>query len=95
MKCPACWTEKAYLRQTKGWKAAVLKAAMLLPMKCQHCYHSFYAFRLLAIGQRLHPPKLRISSVSVDSAPVDPTISTQRYSRLPHPSDSMAKRRAA
>ena len=67
MKCPECWTEKAYVRQTKGWKGALLKTAMLLPMKCQHCYHRFYAFRLLTIGKRLHPPVLRVTPVSIES----------------------------
>ena len=67
MKCPACWTEKAYRRQCSGWKGKLLAAALLLPMKCHHCYHRFYAFRLFAIGKRLHPPTLRISPVSLEA----------------------------
>lgn len=77
MKCPACWTEKAYRRQSTGWKAKVLAAALLLPMKCHHCYHRFYAFRLFAIGKRLHPPPLRISPATLH-APIPATPTTAR-----------------
>ena len=68
MKCPACWTEKAYRRQTTGWKAKLLASALLLPMKCHHCYHRFYAFRLFAIGKRVHPPTLRISPATLEAS---------------------------
>ena len=59
MKCPACWAEKAYVRRSKGWLDWALRVLLILPMRCHHCYHRFYTFRLLAWGQRIEPPPPR------------------------------------
>jgi len=67
MKCPRCWAEKAYKRQVKGWKGIVLGCALLVPMKCHHCYHKFVVFRPLTFGKQLRQPALRISR---DPAPI-------------------------
>jgi len=60
MKCPLCWTEKAYLRPVSRWKRLTLGCLLLRPMKCQHCYHKFNVFWLWTIGKRVLAPQLRI-----------------------------------
>ena len=56
MKCRACWAEKAYVREVRGWRGVALNWLGFVPLKCQHCYHKFSVLRLLAIGQELTPP---------------------------------------
>jgi hypothetical protein len=59
MRCRACWTDKAYLRNEKGLKAAIYACLGLVPLKCHHCYHKFWTWCFLTWGQTLEPPKLR------------------------------------
>ena len=56
MKCPACWAEKAFVRQVDGWKGAVLRCLLVVPMKCHHCYHDFYIPWIMTIGKQITPP---------------------------------------
>ncbi len=56
MKCRACWAEKAYVRQARGWREIALTWLGLVPLKCQHCYHRFWTPRPLTIGKQLVPP---------------------------------------
>ena len=56
MKCPKCWTEKAYRHQRRGWQAALRACLLDVPMKCHHCYHHFYASWFSTLGQRTQPP---------------------------------------
>ena len=63
MKCPRCWTEKAYLRHVPGWKGVALACLLLRPLKCHHCYHKFVAWWFRTVGQQLHPPVLRKPTV--------------------------------
>ena len=44
MKCPRCWTDKAYTHPVPGWKGLLLAVLMRMPMKCHHCYHKFSVF---------------------------------------------------
>jgi len=60
MKCPKCWTERAYVRQVAGFKGSLLKCLLLVPMRCRHCYHEFVVSRFATIGQQIHPPVSRI-----------------------------------
>lgn len=48
MKCPKCWTEKVHRHQRPDRRAPWLACLSLVPVKCHHCYHKFYAswFRL-------------------------------------------------
>ena len=43
MICPKCWTEKVHRHHRKEWPARWLACLSLVPMKCHHCYHKFYA----------------------------------------------------
>jgi hypothetical protein len=69
MKCPRCWTEKAYVRAVSPAKRLLLNLAMLVPMRCQHCYHKFTVPWFLTIGKQIEPPALRIAPVSRDTGP--------------------------
>ncbi len=59
MKCRACWTEKAYVRPTQGWREVALTWLGLVPLKCHHCYHRFWLPRPLTVGKQLVPPALQ------------------------------------
>ena len=61
MKCPRCWTEKAYLRRVLGWKGMLLGCLLLRPMKCQHCYHQFVVPWFLTLGKQVTAPMPRIA----------------------------------
>lgn len=69
MKCPRCWTEKAYLRRVSPWKRLLLACVLLVPMKCQHCYHRFTVWWFLTIGKPLRPPILRIAPMTRGARP--------------------------
>jgi hypothetical protein len=56
MKCRACWADKAYVRQARGWREIVMTWLGFVPLKCQHCYHKFSVLRLFTFGQQLTPP---------------------------------------
>lgn len=59
MKCRACWTDKAYLRQEKGFKAKLYSCLGFVPLKCHHCFQKTWVFWLSTLGKTLHPPKLK------------------------------------
>lgn len=61
MKCPRCWTDKAYLRTSRGWLEALLGCLAFRPMRCTHCFHTFMVHWLFTIGQRVDPPVLRVT----------------------------------
>ncbi len=61
MKCPACWAEKAYIRDVrKGWKRTLMKWLLIVPMRCHHCYHEFYVSWFQTLGKQVQP-RLRIA----------------------------------
>ena len=61
MKCPACWSEKAYLRDAEGWKARLLSiCGVAAPMRCHHCYHRFWVPWILAWGKQVRPRKKKM-----------------------------------
>jgi hypothetical protein len=64
MKCPRCWTDKACLRPVSRTKRLLLRAVLLVPMKCQHCYHKFVVSWFSTVGKAIHPPMLRIAPTS-------------------------------
>ena len=57
MRCPACWAEKAFVRQAKSRKDVFLRYLLCIPMRCHHCYHEFYVPWSLTFGQRMTPPQ--------------------------------------
>lgn len=61
MKCPVCWTEKAYRREVTGWKCIMMKIILLVPMRCHHCYHKFQTFYPLTWGKELNVPALKVA----------------------------------
>jgi len=61
MKCPRCWTEKAYLRRVSGWKGTLLACLLLRPMKCLHCYHQFVVPWVFTLGKQVTAPPPRIA----------------------------------
>jgi len=69
MKCPRCWSDKAYLRPVRGTQQLLFKCALLVPMKCQHCYHKFTVSWFATIRKQIHPPALRIAPISRGSRP--------------------------
>ena len=58
MKCPACWSEKAYLRNSSGIHGLLVDLFLLSPLKCHHCYHKFSVLWFMTLGKEIHPPKL-------------------------------------
>lgn len=56
MKCPACWTEKAYVRKVGGWKGLLLCCLFIVPLKCHHCYHKFNVSWFATLGKQITPP---------------------------------------
>jgi hypothetical protein len=79
MKCPRCWTEKAYVRPVGTVKSALLACLLLVPMKCQHCYHKFTILRLFTIGKQVRPPRLRIAPISREAGP---TLAARHYAAM-------------
>ena len=61
MKCPRCWTDKAYLRRYRGWLEPLLACLAFRPMKCTYCYHTFVVHWFFTVGQRVDPPILRVT----------------------------------
>jgi hypothetical protein len=62
MKCRACWSDKAYVRQVPGWRGALMSWVGIVPLKCHHCYHRFTLPFLLTIGKELTPPPRKPAS---------------------------------
>jgi len=69
MKCPMCWSPKAYARRVEGLKGTLLSCLLIVPMKCHHCFHKFYVFRLFTLGKSISPPLTRIAPVSRFAGP--------------------------
>lgn len=79
MKCRSCWSDKAYVREEKGVKAAIYSCFGLVPLKCQHCFDKRWILWFMTWGQTVHPPKLN-----------DPS-----QTRATHDADRATRRRAA
>jgi len=58
MKCPHCWSEKAFLQPVEGWRKNLLWMLLFVPLKCHHCYHTFTVTWFSTLGQTLEPPPL-------------------------------------
>ena len=52
MKCRACWSDKAYLREDNSWKAYFYSYIGLLPVKCHHCFHKSWVLWIFTWGQQ-------------------------------------------
>jgi hypothetical protein len=69
MKCPRCWSDKAYVRSTSAWQQVLMSCLLLVPMKCRHCYHKFTVFWLFTLGKQVRAPTLRIAPASREAGP--------------------------
>jgi hypothetical protein len=76
MKCPRCWAEKAYLRPLPAWKMALLSCLLLVPLKCQHCFHKFTVFWFFTWGKKIDPPRLKIIPIDQGGGP---SVAAQHY----------------
>ncbi len=72
MKCPACWAEKAFVRQAKKRRDVLLRYLSFVPMRCHHCYHEFYVPWILTLGKQTAPRQR--SDRDTESPSVCPTI---------------------
>jgi hypothetical protein len=75
MRCPRCWTEKAYLSSVSGWRGILLAIVLRVPMRCHHCYHRFSVWWFATLGQQIEPPQKRVVPViraAVPSCTVQP-----------------------
>ncbi len=64
MKCPRCWAEKAYMRKVAGFQRFLLSCALLVPMKCHHCYRKFAISWFCTIGEQIDPSRPRMVPMS-------------------------------
>ena len=56
MRCPHCWSTKAYVRYVTFGKRLLLSCFLLVPMRCRHCYHQFVVPWFSTIGQDVRRP---------------------------------------
>jgi hypothetical protein len=56
MRCPCCWSNKAYVRQVTPGKRLLLSCLLLVPLRCQDCYHKFVVLWFSTIGQHTRQP---------------------------------------
>jgi len=68
MKCRACWTDKAYIRDVSGWRGVLHSWLGMVPLKCHHCYHKFSVSWFSTIGKRLTPPAIAPRSTAATAA---------------------------
>jgi hypothetical protein len=92
MKCRACWTDKAYLRDVSGWRGTLHSWLGMVPLKCHHCYHKFSVPWFSTIGKRLTPPAIVARPLPVLSA-ADQGLLVEAHSKVE--SAGKALRRAA
>jgi hypothetical protein len=75
MKCPVCWSNKAYYRQPRGWIDRLPRLLLLVPLKCHHCFHKFHVPWFLTWGKELEPPVMRQAS----DAPTRPSVAQRHF----------------
>jgi hypothetical protein len=76
MKCPRCWAEKAYLRPVSAWKTALFSCLLLVPLRCQHCYHKFNVLWFFTVRKQVVPPRQRIITFDQQAGP---SLAAQHY----------------
>jgi hypothetical protein len=93
MRCPACWAEKAFVRQAKNRKDVFLRYLSFVPMRCHHCYHEFYVPWILTLGQKTAPAQRSDRDAGVPS--VGPMIVRHAGSTRAEQSPVQVSRRRA
>ena len=76
MKCPRCWSEKAYVQKVTGWRSLLLPCLLLVPMRCHHCFEEFAISWFKTWGQQLTPPPLRTVGTM---PPARPSYAARHY----------------
>lgn len=84
MKCRYCWSDKAYPRKVSGWKGILLSCALLVPLRCHHCYERFVVSWFSTIGKQLQPPTLRIAPGTRSAVPTHEMNSPPPASQVRH-----------
>jgi hypothetical protein len=56
MRCPHCWSTKVYVRQVTPGKRLLLSCLLLVPLRCQDCYHKFVVLWFSTIGRKIRQP---------------------------------------
>ena len=70
MKCPSCWSDKAYRRKSK--RSSLWMAALgIVTLRCQHCYHEFSRPIFMTIGQQVDAPTPIESGISISPSILD------------------------
>jgi hypothetical protein len=93
MKCRACWTDKAFIRDVSGWRGFLHSWLGIVPLKCHHCYHKFSVPWFSTIGKRLTPPAMTIRSLPVVTGDDEQLLGSSQRSHAE--SSNKAMRRAA
>ena len=70
MRCPCCWSDKAYVRRVGIGTRILLSCCLLIPVRCRHCCHKFVVLWFSTIGKNLQPPtRLRIDPIHRRTGP--------------------------
>lgn len=93
MKCRYCWSDKAYLRNVPGWRGFLFSCALLVPLRCHHCYEKSVVSWFFTIGKQMHPPRLRIAPGTGSTSPS--TIARQHSATHQDTHSQNQRRRAA
>ena len=71
MKCPSCWSEKAYRRKSKQLSSRTMAALGIVALQCRHCYHEFSRPIFMTIGQQVDAPTPFKSGNSIPLSTLD------------------------
>ena len=71
MKCPSCWSEKAYRHKSKRSSSLAMATLGIVALRCQHCYHEFSRPFFMTIGQQIEAPTPIKSGNSISPSTLD------------------------
>jgi len=86
MKCPVCWSEKAYRREARSWRDVLAQCLLLVPFKCHHCFHRFYVPWFRTLGQIVNPP----ATATPDRQPVGISEARRHLKKISRGSDHVS-----
>lgn len=69
MKCPRCWSDKAYVQKATGWRRLIYPCLLLVPLRCHHCYEEFVVSWFQTLGKQVTPPRLRMVGSGMPARP--------------------------
>lgn len=56
MQCPRCWSARLHVRHVGIGRRILLGLALLVPIRCEHCFHKFTVSWFSTFGGRIGPP---------------------------------------